>query len=106
MPRTAPIVVALAFSLAVSVLGQVSRPAQTPATGTGLLAGRIVDAKTNAPIAYATVDINPHTAQALTDGEGRFVFNDLPKGNYTLRANKPGWIGQGSARAATAVGHR
>ena len=94
MPRTASVVVAIALSLAVPVFGQASQPQQTPATGTGLLAGRIIDAKTNAPIAYATVDLAPHNAQALTDGEGRFVFGELPKGSYTLRASKPGWIGQ------------
>lgn len=94
MPRTASVVTAIAFGLAVSVFGQAAPPQQTPTTGTGLLAGRVVDAQTQAPVAYATVEIPSRNIQVLTDAEGRFVIPDLPKSAYMVRASKPGWIGQ------------
>jgi hypothetical protein len=66
---------------------------------TGLVAGRIIDA-TGAPIGAATVAISgvgrPAASQpprVLSDSEGRYFFGELPAGNYSLTATKPGWLG-------------
>jgi hypothetical protein len=88
-------------------------PAQTKAepAGTGLLMGTIVDPLTDQPVPGSLVMlaggitpltslINPQFFQetlsggnrlVLTDGQGRFVFSDLPKGTYTISASKSGY---------------
>ena len=76
-------------------------PAQTsppPTTGAALVAGRVIDARSQSPIAFATVQIQPSGAQTLTDGDGRFVFSDLPAVQISLMASKPGWIAGGAGR--------
>ena len=61
---------------------------QTPAAGTGRLTGVIVtDSPSPQPVRRATVRIGAATfATQLvgTDDEGRFAFDGLPAGNYTL----------------------
>src|SRR6185503_13030029 len=68
----------------------------TPARGTGVLMGVIVDALDNRPVADAEVKLGGATpvvpnTQQLTDAEGHFVFLDLPKGTYTITATKAGY---------------
>jgi hypothetical protein len=61
--------------------------------GTGLILGQVVDGTTNRPISGALVTLNLRASRpirALADGQGRFVFRDLPKGSYGLVATKPG----------------
>jgi Carboxypeptidase regulatory-like domain len=93
-------------------------PSVSSAPGTGLLAGRVVDAVTGRPVAGVSISVGggvgatfsysmgpmgqpqiggpgrPQSAggaprQVLTDSEGRFVFYNLPKGNYVLRTTSP-----------------
>ncbi len=64
-------------------------------TGTGRIRGRVVSSDAAAPIRRAQVrisgqDIAPKAA--LTDGEGRFEFRDLPAGRFTLQASKSGFV--------------
>jgi hypothetical protein len=64
-------------------------------TGTGRIRGRILGTDSPNPIRRAQVritgaDIAPKAA--LTDGEGRFDFRDLPAGRYTLQASKSGFV--------------
>lgn len=64
-------------------------------TGTGRIRGRIVSADTGVPIRRAQVrisgpDIGSKTA--LTDGEGRYEFRDLPAGRFSLNATKSGYV--------------
>jgi len=93
---------AAALLCGVALLSQ-GPPAARPATkGTGLLAGRIVDAS-GAPIASAIVTLGgrgpqPAGRQApgprvLTDADGRYFFSDLAASGYTIYASKPGFIG-------------
>jgi hypothetical protein len=63
--------------------------------GTGLILGQAVDAGSNRPVPGALVTLNLRAARpirALADGQGRFVFRDLPKGNFSLTATKPGYV--------------
>jgi hypothetical protein len=59
-------------------------------TANGLLVGRVVDAATEAPIPNAIVALAgaPLTSsiRVLTDSQGRFLFRNVPKGSFTLRA--------------------
>jgi hypothetical protein len=87
-------------------------PPQPPQKGTSVIAGQVIDAGTNLPIAGATVmntrmgaprGTGPGAAGApvritypdrlLTGADGRFVLRDLPKGSYTLDARADGYLG-------------
>ena len=66
-----------------------------PATGTGRLRGRVVQASGATPIRLAQVtltgDHNVHR-MVTTDDEGRYEFSDLPAGTFTVSAGKPGFL--------------
>ncbi|UCG89121.1 MAG: SusC/RagA family TonB-linked outer membrane protein [Gemmatimonadota bacterium] len=62
---------------------------QLVAQATGNIAGRIVDASTQEPIALVVVRVADRTEQ--TDAEGRFVISGIPAGRYVLRANLLGY---------------
>jgi hypothetical protein len=67
---------------------------QPPATGTGVIAGTVVDASTHEPVRKAEVTLGgamAATPVAVTDASGRFVFRALPAGSYWLRAQKSGY---------------
>ena len=65
------------------------------------LAGQLVDAVSRAPIMRARVWITsnvkdlPFSESVQTDGEGRFLFSNLPPGKYSLFAEKRGYGAQG-----------
>ena len=70
-----------------------------PTVGTAFLAGQVVDATTNQPIAGATVTLIGSMAgraggpqpPVVVDSQGRFFFANLPAGTYRLQAVKPGY---------------
>jgi len=85
-------VLLVAFSLISD--GQPPRDA-APQTGTAIIRGRVVGAATGDPIRKARVSISSDAPgprdPAFTDGQGRFVFTDLPAGRYSIVAAKPGF---------------
>jgi protocatechuate 3,4-dioxygenase beta subunit len=96
--------------------------------GTGFLLGQVIDSSTSQPLAGAIVNLSSGavtttvlptgevaiagpapagTSQAprqiLTDSAGRYMFRELTKGRYTIRATAPGYLtstfGQSSSSA-------
>lgn len=64
-------------------------------TGTGRIKGRLITADTSAPVRRAQVrisgpDIMPKSA--TTDNEGRYEFQQLPAGRFTITATKSGFV--------------
>lgn len=71
--------------------------AQTPslAPASGGIAGVVLEGD-NAPgrqaiVTLSSVETSPQDAVAWTDGNGRFLFSNLPAGRYQLRASKSGY---------------
>jgi uncharacterized protein (DUF2141 family) len=64
--------------------------------GTGLIMGRALEAESKSAIAGAIVYLQLASGAApdpaMTDEQGRFVFRDLPKGEYTLRSVRAGYV--------------
>lgn len=52
------------------------------------VSGRVVDCKTNQPIADVSVEIQGLAVQTTSDNEGKFTFKNLPKGKYIVHLNK------------------
>jgi hypothetical protein len=94
------------------LLGQVQPASQTPQTtfpvkGTGLVSGQVIDAH-GSGVADAVVTLDGGLQQValtiqvgqipggprrtLTNGDGRFVFFDLPEGAYSIDVTKPGFL--------------
>jgi hypothetical protein len=71
-------------------------PGRTPfKTGSGRLRGRVLQADGSGPVRRAQVRLqSPESGpkSALTDGQGRFEFRDLPGGRYSLSATKSGFM--------------
>ena len=66
-----------------------------PATGTGRIRGRVLQAGTGTPLRRAQVTLTgEQNVQRLvtTDGEGRYEFFDLPAGRFTISAAKGGYL--------------
>lgn len=51
---------------------------------TGIVKGRIIDAKTFQPLPFATVYLNQTTYGSRTNDEGDFTIPNIPAGNYEL----------------------
>ena len=105
----------LAVFAAVPVLSAQS-PTTTPqTTGTGLIAGQVIDHSTGGSLGGAVVTLvtmapstsggteSPPTAQArrgvaVTNTDGRFVFRDIPAGLYVLTSTLDGYAPGASGR--------
>ena len=92
MRRAAGLLLAIAGAV-VSVVAQQA----PPATGTGVIAGQVLDVTGGLPVPGIEVSLNRAVAPrsgsgrsatgpipVLTDSQGRFVFSALPEGQYSL----------------------
>ena len=77
-------VVAVSCALgAAAALGGIA-PAPAAAQTPGTIAGTVIDADSNQPIADVRVGIQELNRFTFTDVEGRYRFTDVPPGRYTL----------------------
>jgi len=63
--------------------------AQTPATTTGTISSKIIDADTKLPVDFATINVYPQDSQTAvrtvsSDPKGYFTISNLPYGEYRL----------------------
>jgi uncharacterized protein (DUF2141 family) len=77
-------------------LGLPGGPPDKPmATGSGLIYGKTVEAGSGRPIPGTLVTLGlPGTTplRAMTDPQGQFAFQGLPKGRFSLTAVRPGYV--------------
>jgi hypothetical protein len=69
--------------------------AQGGLTGSGSISGVVTNASDSQPLADVEVDLQIHfsggglhLARVITGPDGKFLFKELPTGNYIIRANK------------------
>lgn len=60
-------------------------------TSTARVVGQVVDASSGAPVEGAVVELQERSSSALTDSSGRFVFDGVPEGAYSLRVDRLGY---------------
>ena len=88
----------LLFSLIAIAQAPPRDPASTAApTGTARIRGRVVSADTGTPLRRAQVRAGATAIRtsrlASTDSEGRYEFQNLPAGRYTISVSKAGYVG-------------
>lgn len=72
--------------------------AQQGDSRSGLIVGQVRDAGTQRPVASAVVSLNGPPAPTgrhtpvLTGSDGRFIFREMARGNYTITASKGGYV--------------
>src|SRR5687768_27543 len=71
-----------------------SKPGAAALPAKGLIVGRVVDAASDAPIPSVIVSLSgaplPSSIRVLTDAKGQFMFRNVPKGSFALRATTGG----------------
>lgn len=82
------------FAILISTVLSLNAFAQQKAT----IAGHLLDAQTNEPLPYATVVLNTAAdgqmvSGALTDDDGKFIFEGIGKGSYTVQISFIGYRG-------------
>jgi len=55
----------------------------------GTLTGQVLLESDNSPLAGVTISTTPPSSTVLSDATGKFVFENLKTGTYTVRAEKP-----------------
>ena len=80
-----------AFGLPVILVALLLAPAVVTAQERGNVAGVVVDAATQQPLAGALVTIQATAASGLTDERGRFLLANVPRGTHTLRVQFLGY---------------
>ena len=57
----------------------------------GGIQGTVFDFESKAPLSGASVTTSPPTSALFTDENGRFGIDEVPEGNYTISATRPGY---------------
>src|SRR6476646_2167076 len=91
----------LAMLLTVAGVSADGRQLKPAVVGTGVIAGRVVDARSGAPVSGAHVHvmqvnppigINGRYENTVSDATGHFAFNTLPAGRFEVSASQPGYL--------------
>jgi Ca-activated chloride channel family protein len=61
------------------------------AASVGTITGRVIDAKSRQPIAFANVQVVGMPRGAMTGDDGRFTIQDLPESTYTVKVMMMGY---------------
>ena len=101
IPANRPVLTAVIVGALAVLPGGAQVRRQPPQTGRGLIVGQVVDAVTGKPLRDAIVTItgaSPVTRdegvaapRILTTADGYFVFRDLARGNFIVKATKRGY---------------
>ncbi|MEO8166854.1 MAG: carboxypeptidase-like regulatory domain-containing protein, partial [bacterium] len=59
--------------------------------GYGSIAGSVMDAETNLPVAGVAITTNPPTNAIVSNSLGTFLLNNVPVSNYTISVQKTGY---------------
>ncbi|MEO6991637.1 MAG: carboxypeptidase regulatory-like domain-containing protein [Candidatus Baltobacteraceae bacterium] len=86
--------------IAAALLAGCGGPSVPAAEQYGTIAGVVVDASTNGPIAGATVCVNTVSCAAATDSSGKFSIGNLPNGPYDLTATAAQYNSYGGPAAS------
>ncbi len=78
----------MAMSAAIGVYGTPNEPVRDGNT----IAGHVIENETEEGLPFATVKILETGAGTTTDDGGRFLFKNIPEGEYTLRAQMMGFV--------------
>lgn len=82
-------------------LGGLTGPLAPMGTGSGLLIGQAIEAEGNGPIPGALVTLSlvgTSPLRVLADGQGRFAFQNLPAGTFSMEVTKAGYVDGGYGR--------
>lgn len=107
-------VLALVVVVAVASVAAQQTP---PATGTGIIAGQVLDVTNGQPLPGITVSITRLGSRGrggpvgpvgpvLTDSQGRFAFSSLAAGTYSLRVSQAGYTPVRGASVTLATDER
>ena len=75
----------------VSVIGGCSEDT-IDVTGIGVVTGKVVKAKTFEPVENAKITLTPTNNSTFTDVNGEFILTDVPAGDYSVQAEKDGFL--------------
>ena len=60
--------------------------------GIGVVTGKVVKAKTFEPVENAKITLTPTNNSTFTDVNGEFILTDVPAGDYSVQAEKDGYL--------------
>ncbi len=82
--------VTISIILTVLILVACSKDAMEEETF-GTIEGSVIDSDSEEPVRNVNITTTPPTNSILTDDNGEFEISNLPTGNYTVKASKPGY---------------
>ena len=82
--------VTISIILTVLILVACSKDAMEEETF-GTIEGSVIDSDTEEPVRNVNITTTPPTNSILTDDNGEFELLNIPTGNYTVKASKPGY---------------
>ena len=78
--------------LVVGILVALTTSARAQGVTTGAIAGTVTDSSSGEKLAGVSVTVADQTA--ITDGDGKYEFADIPAGRYQISATKPAYVMQ------------